>query len=174
MRCIFFILILLASTSCEDEPKSQKDMPIYDGPVLTFENFETNRTENAVLKAKLKAKEQLTFENGDQAYPQGIDITFFELNGDTTATLLGNEATYNKEKDLYRVWGNVRINNRQKKQKLNTEELFWEPEKKEIYTDKFVVIETDGEVIQGEGMRAVDDFSSYKVLKPTGSFYLEE
>jgi len=166
--------LIFFAVACEDSTKSPAEMPMYEGPTVTFENFVTQRTEDGILKAKLKAKKQLTFENGDQSYPDGIFIIFFEENKDTTATLLGNEATYNKEKNLYRVWGNVRINNREKKQKLNTEELFWEPEKKEVYTDKFVVIETEGEIIQGEGMTAADDFSTYRVLKPTGSFLIEE
>jgi LPS export ABC transporter protein LptC len=168
------LIVLWLTSSCVSEEKSPNEMPVYDGPILTFENFETNRTEEAILKAKLKARIQWTYEDGDQHYPEGINIIFFEDNGDTTATLTGNEATYNKEEDLYRVWGNVRIDNREKKQKLNTEELFWEPDKKEIYTDKFVVIETDGEVIQGEGMEAADDFSTYRIMKPTGSFFIEE
>jgi hypothetical protein len=46
---------------------------------------------------------------------------------------------------------------------LNTEELFWEPKKEIIYTDKFVRIETDGEIITGEGMEAPQDFSTWRL-----------
>lgn len=174
IKTSFFVLLFAGLVSCKKEQKDPSQMPEYDGPMLTFENFETVRTEEAKLKAKLKAKVQHTYENGDQQFPEGIYLVFFEPNGDTTATLLGNEATYEKETNLYRVWGDVHINNYEKQQKLTTEELFWDPDEKQVYTDKFVIIETEGEIVQGEGMTAADDFSTYKVLKPTGSFLIED
>ncbi|MEM7548110.1 MAG: LPS export ABC transporter periplasmic protein LptC [Bacteroidota bacterium] len=170
---IIFVFGLLF-LSCKKETKELADLPIYEGPILEFEGLETDRIEKEQLMARLIADKQLSFENGDQGYPEGIYLIFFETPTDTSATLIGDEAYYEKETNLYRVWGNVQVRNFEEKQKVTTEELFWTPDKKEVYTEKFVVIETEGEIIQGEGMTAKDDFSSYRILKPTGTMILEE
>ncbi len=41
-----------------------------------------------------------------------------------------------------------------KSEQLNTEELFWKPEEERIFTEKFVTIRQQGDVIYGEGMDA--------------------
>lgn len=174
MRVFFLITYTIILFSCGSETKEFQDLPLYEGPVLTFENFETDRTENAKLKATLKAMRQNTYENGDQEFPEGIHLIFFEDNSDTSATLIGDQAYYEKETNLYRAWGNVRVRNYKENQNLNTEELFWDPGKKEVYTEKFVVIETAEEIIQGEGMTAKEDFSSYRITKPTGVVTLKD
>jgi hypothetical protein len=57
---------------------------------------------------------------------------------------------------------------------LQTEELFWSPKDKKIYTDKFVIITTPTEIIKGEGLVANEDFSYYEIQKPTGIIALDE
>ena len=53
--------------------------------------------------------------------------------------------------------------------RLDTEELFWNPKKEDIFTDKFVRIEKDGKLHMGEGLEAKQDLSFYRILKPTGT-----
>ena len=62
------------------------------------------------------------------------------------------------------------VKNLQKKETLNTEELHWDRTKQEVFTDKFVRIETPTEILTGQGLRANQDFSRYRILKPTGIF----
>src|SRR5690606_41136095 len=75
---------------------------------------------------------------------------------------------------IYKATGDVEVNSYEKDQKLNTEELFWRRDKGEIYTDKFVRIETAEEILLGEGLTATQDFSSYKILKPRSEEHTSE
>ena len=70
--------------------------------------------------------------------------------------------------EILKISGKVVINNKRDGKKMSTEELFWSPATQKIYTDKFIIIETASEIIQGEGMDATQDFSSYTIRTVTG------
>jgi len=107
-------------------------------------------------------------QNGDQDFPQGIYLEFYDAFGNITSTLQANDAYQFKDENKWRGRGNVIIKNIEKNQQLNTEELFWQPNTKKIYTDKFVTIKTDDETIRGYGMEALQDLSDYKILNTSG------
>ena len=75
-----------------------------------------------------------------------------------------NYVYYSADENLYHAEGNVIVRSNENGDQLRTEELFWDPEAKEFYTDKFVTIHTDDEVHTGEGMRADQDFTYYSIL----------
>ena len=55
-----------------------------------------------------------------------------------------------------------------KSEKLETEELVLNEQKKKVYTNEKVIITTKNEVIQGVGFESSLDFSDYKLSKITG------
>ncbi|UOQ73390.1 LPS export ABC transporter periplasmic protein LptC [Hymenobacter cellulosilyticus] len=106
-----------------------------------------------------------------------MKVTFYSSDGQTVVnTLEGKYAKYDKAKNLYVVRGDVRVANQEKKQKMNTEELFYDRVKAIIYTkpETDVRVETLTEVLTGNGLTANQDFSLYSILNPTGIFTLSE
>ena len=70
--------------------------------------------------------------------------------------------------------GNVFFNNRLLQQTLSTEELYWNPITKKVYSDKKVTILTPRESITAlGGMDASEDFSKYSLRKPKGIFMVD-
>ncbi len=126
------------------------------------------------IKTKLIAKRILEFKNGDQEFPEGLYLEFYDANGNLTSTLKANHAYRFKKDNLWRGRGKVEVKNLEKKQELNTEELFWNPMSKKIYTDKFVTIRLESEVIYGTGLDALQDLSSYTIRKPEGDFEIKD
>ena len=168
---IFVILCLLLSSCFKDE---NTDVVIaYNGPFIELNNIETFYSDSAILRVKLKAPKQIEMQNGDRTFPNGVYIEFFNESGIETSTLKSNYGQYNKQENLYTVRGNVIIENLEEKNKLNTEELKWDPETQKINTTKFVRIETPEEIITGEGLEAAQDFSDYTILQPKGRFSVE-
>jgi lipopolysaccharide assembly outer membrane protein LptD (OstA) len=56
----------------------------------------------------------------------------------------------------------------QKGERLTTDELIWDEEKKIIYSNTFVKIATEDEVMYGKGMIANQNFSDYTIKNITG------
>ncbi|GIV37321.1 MAG: hypothetical protein KatS3mg032_1700 [Cyclobacteriaceae bacterium] len=164
-----FLLLPLACTQPESGPPL-----IYEGPVRAADSVELLYTENLILKVKLLAPKVLEFQNGDREFPEGIYLEFYNESGQLTSTLRANHARYFKKEDQWRARGKVELINLEKSEQLNTEELFWKPAAEEIFTESFVSIKMQNEVLYGEGLRARQDMSDYTILRPQGEFVLAE
>jgi LPS export ABC transporter protein LptC len=168
--CLPWLLLLLLACS---QPHSGPPL-VYEGPMREADSVELLYTENLILKIKLQAPKVLEFQNGDREFPEGIYIEFFNEYGQLTSTLRANQARYFKTEDQWRARGKVELINLEKNEQLNTEELFWKPAKEEIFTESFVSIKMQNEVLYGEGLRAKQDMSDYTILRPQGEFVLTE
>ena len=171
-QLLFISIASLVFWSCEEE--KVKTFKEYLGPAIEAEDITTLYTDSAVLRVKLQAPVQWELQNKDIEFPKGMEVDFYEEDSTHSSKLTANYGYYYSEEKIYKASGNVIINNEEKEETLKTEELFWEPEKQIIHTDKFVRIETPEEILEGEGLEAKEDFSSYKIKKITGTFLIEK
>jgi LPS export ABC transporter protein LptC len=175
VRCLFLGVSLFLVFACDEERKKGiKEMKVYNGPLIESENIVSLYSDSAKVKIKLEGKKQAQYENGNIEYPEGVKVTFFDDYTRPKAVLSARQGYYYKEKQLYRAVGEVWVKDLKENKSLQTEELFWSPKDKKIYTDKFVIITTPTEIIKGEGLVASEDFSYYEIQKPTGIIALDE
>ncbi len=161
-------------TSCGDDESGPKEIIEYEGPIRSVENAVILHSDSAIVTAKVTTPQLLEFDDGNQEMPQGVQLEFFDKEGRTTGKLKANYAIYIKEEDHWKATGDVELKNVTNNEQLNTEELFWNPTKEEVYTDKFVRIESPGQILLGEGLTAAQDFSSYQLKKLTGEITIED
>lgn len=167
LACVFFL------ASCGKQ--ELKEPLVYTGPQREVENIETFYVVTDHVKAKIFADLVYEFENGDREFPKGIYLEFYEDGTDNLeSTLKANHAYFFKDKNQWRGQGKVEVKNVAKNEQLNTEELFWNPTTKKIFTDKFVTIRQQGDVIYGQGLDAKQDLSDYIIAKPEGEFEVSE
>lgn len=173
MRVVIYILIVLVFASCEKQT-TQSLPQIYEGPLRTLEDVVMLHSDSAVIQAKVKAAKIYLLQNEDREVPEGLFIEFLDREGRITATLKANYAYFFHEEDRWRAEGNVIVDNIENQETLRTEELYWEPQKGDVYTEKFVKIESPGEVITGTGLNAKQDFSTWTLDHPEGIFEIED
>jgi len=147
---------------------------IYEGPLSEGEDITMHYSEKDIVKVMLKAKKIFEFQNGDREFPEGIYMEFYDEFGKLNSTLQANSAYFFKEENKWRGRGKVEVINTAKQEQLNTEELFWKPDTKKIFTDKFVTIKLQNEVIYGTGLDAAQDLSTYQIKNPEGEFVVED
>lgn len=167
-------ILSLLPVSCSDNQANVNDMKPYTGPLVEVNDMKTFYSDSAIVRVMVEAKKQLEYENGNSEFPEGIYIEFYKVDGRISSTLKANKGYYNKEKNLYTARENVVVNSFEKNQKLNTEELHWKPDEDKIFTDKFVRIETEDEILMGEGLTSNQDFTDYHILNPTGELEIKE
>jgi LPS export ABC transporter protein LptC len=165
--------IVLSFTSACNQSEMKEPL-VYDGPLRIGENVEMYYTEENQVKVKMIAASVYEFENGDREFPKGLYLEFFNEFGNLESTLRANEAYYFKKENQWRGRGKVEVKNLEKNEQLNTEELFWKPADEKIFTDKFVTIRQESDVIYGQGLEAKQDMSDYVIKKPEGEFAVEE
>lgn len=167
-------LLIIAAFACETEVEVKEVPQIYAGPLSKLYGATIIYSDSALLKAEVQAEEVLDLQNGDREVPQGMFITFYEKDGKVSATLRANYAYYYSEEDRWKATGNVVVNNIKNKETLKSEELYWEPKTENVYTDKFVRIETPGELMTGTGLKAKQDFSEWTLENPEGTIDVED
>ncbi len=166
------ILLTVLLAACNN---SDLQEPLeYTGPLSETENVELYYSDKDQVLVKMNAALLYEHQSGDREFPKGIFIEFFDEFGKLESTLKANEAYFFKGENKWRGRGNVEVRNTQKNEQLNTEELFWKPGEKRIFTDKFVTIKQQGDVIYGEGLDAAEDLSSYTITKLSGRFEVNE
>lgn len=178
MKCFFtacwFLAFSLSVVSCGSKSDDALEIEEYTGPVLELGPATTYYSDSAVVKMKMTAPKQLQFANGDREFPEGLFLEFFNTDGKPTSTLKADYCYYTEKEDLYKATGNVVIQDVETKDRLDTEELYWNEKKQDVFTDKFVRIERDGRLHYGDGLKAKQDFSEWEILNSKGEIILNE
>ncbi len=171
-RFLFFSALFIVM-ACSDR-KGLVDQKLYEGPISSLDSVTTLLSDSANVILRLTAPRQNNFENGDQEWPDGFLLESNTSEGEAESSFVANYVFYDKKEDLYHAKGNVIVKNFENGDELNTEELYWDPAEEKFFTEKFVTIKSDDEVHTGEGLDATQDFSTYTILKPSGTFLVEE
>jgi len=140
-------------------------MEEYAGPRFESADVYIVVSDSSLVKMEMSGARQLEYQNGDLEFPEGIKIVFYDKLGQKTSVLTALRGFKNAKDNLFRVEGDVVVNNLQQKETLSTEELYWNPEEKTIFTDKFVTVETPDKLLFAEGMDADQDFTNYEFRK---------
>jgi LPS export ABC transporter protein LptC len=168
-KVLLFSLLLIACGKTE-----VREPIIYEGPLREMEDMEMFYSQNSSVKVKMKTPLVHEFKNDDKEFPKGLYLEFYDIAGNLESTLTADHAFYFKEENKWRGRGNVVVKNVIKHEQLNTEELFWTPADQKIFTDKFVTIREQGNVIYGEGMKANQDLSDFEIKHVTGVIEVNE
>jgi LPS export ABC transporter protein LptC len=171
-RYLILILSIATFTSCNKT--TLKEPEEYTGPLSEAEDVEMFYSESDHVKIKMTAKLVYEFINGDREFPKGLYLEFYNEAGQLESILKANQAYFFKEENKWRGRGNVEVKNIQKNEQLNTEELFWKPAQQKIYTESFVTIREQEDVLYGNGLDAKQDLSDYTITHPTGIFDVKE
>jgi LPS export ABC transporter protein LptC len=179
----YFLIITLATllvgffSSCDkNEIAKIKQVTAHqDLPAESSTNVEILFSDSAKLTLRLIAQ-KLDRYNGEKPYMEfheGVKLVFYNSLQEPESQIECNYAiNYINEKVMEAKDDVVVIN--KAGEKLNTEHLIWDQEKKIIHTDEFVRITTADETLTGTGLEASEDFSKYKILNLAGELTIEE
>lgn len=166
------MLIFSCVNDESDVEKVTKDEHL---PVESTINSEIFYSEKAELKVKAFAPEMHRYIE-DVSYnemPAGIEVTFYDSVNRESSHLTANYAIDRITANIMEAKNDVVIVNAEGEQ-LNTEHLIWDRNKQLIYSNVFVKITTEDEIIMGEGFESNEAFTKYKILKPKGTITKED
>ncbi|PTN08718.1 LPS export ABC transporter periplasmic protein LptC [Mangrovibacterium marinum] len=144
-------------------------------PGMEAEHFEMLYSDSAVVRFKLIAPKLIRYDQEKEPFmefPEGIEIEKYDSQMKVVSRITANYARYLDKEDKWLAKNNVVAINEQG-DSLKTEELIWEEKKGKIYTDQFVKIIRQDQVINGIGMESDQDLSNWEIKKPTGTLYLD-
>jgi LPS export ABC transporter protein LptC len=134
-------------------------------------------SQEGVMKARLQAPymlrylEQNTKDGVDSPYvefPRTLHVDFYNDSLKIESTLDAHYGRYREKEDKVFLRDSVVVINILKKDTLKTDELWWDQNTQEFYTDKNVRIFEPDKTIFGKGLKAKQDLSSYDIFHITG------
>ena len=90
------------------------------------------------------------------------------------SSLQANYGINHPHQKLLVVKNNVVVINKEKNERLDTEELVWDQRKQLIYTDAHVKITTPDKIIFGKGLEADESFRKRTIKNVSGEVLVEE
>lgn len=175
---VFLMAFCFAISSCE----TNRDEIMAIGkkvvmPSLTGKDVTMLYSDSTVLKIKLQTPQMLKYEKDVKEpvtiMPKGLFVIFYDEKGKESTTLKADYGVRYEISKRMEVKYNVEVVN-VNGEKLNTEHLIWDEQKKKITSDAFVKITTAKEIIMGKGLEANQDFTQYEIKEVTGTIRVDD
>ena len=157
------VLFALCFSACKEEKPVSKE--VYKGPDMEIDNIEMLYSDSAKLAVKMLTAKQLDLPTKDKIYPKEIKLYFFDKLGNVTTTLRGDSGRYVYADNVYKVKGHVKVENTQKMQTLESNEMIWYPALKVVKATEKVKVTSPKDVYYASGMTAKQDFSQFSFSK---------
>ncbi len=160
----FFIL------SCENDMGEVNDLMKKQIGVEEVKDVTSFMSQNGVMKARLKSPYMLRYQSDSPyvEFPRTLHVDFYNDSMKVESVLDALYARYREHESTVFLKDSVVVINKLKGDTLRTDELWWDQNTQEFFTDKRVRIHQPDKTIYGMGLRAKQDFSSYDIFKITG------
>lgn len=172
---ILFITAVGIISSCRNSIEEINAITYKDTfPVESAVNVEMLYSDSGIVKAFFKSPVVNRYI-GDESYiilPKGLTIYFFDENKEVKTSLTARYAIKYENKDFMEAKNDVVVVNRIG-ERLNTEHLMWDQVQRKIYSDVFVKITRQDEVLYGYGFEADETFEKWIMKDPRGSFNID-
>ena len=172
---MFTIMAMLFA--CKNDLKEIAAMDFSDTvPDVSARNIDFTFSDSAMVQVRLTGPVMHAYEGEDpyMVFPEGFMVEFYDSVMNVTTTITGLYGIHYREKKLMEARQNVVVTNYETGERLDTEELIWDMNKKIIYSNKFVKITSEDGVIFGDGLEAEQDFSKRKIINPSGEIEVKE
>jgi len=166
----------LCGISCEKKIGTIEKLDVLTLPALTVKNFETIFTDSGKIQMILSAPLMESFDKTDPAYSEfrsGLKVLFYDGHTEPTASVTAKYAKYTDSKNLWELQDSVVAIN-EAGEELETELLFWDQKKALIYTDRFVKITTEDQIIQGYGLESDPRLSKRRIKNLSATIYVRD
>ena len=147
-------------------------------PLQTIDNMFAVQTRNGVVVMRAEADLMQHFETDTvswDSFPKGFTVYSYTDEGLLESLIAADNARHitgkkRSRKELWEAFGNVVIHNVINQQTMETDTIYWDREKKEIYTDCYVKMYSPDGFMQGYGMRSDDRARNSILLRPFNGY----
>ena len=153
------VMLLLFTASCNGDNKEVVVVAFDPETTYTLRttDYTTQFSDSGITRYRAIAKEFLKFD------------TLFNIE----ASLKADTAYNYEKKGLWKLIGNVRVENLEGK-KFETSLLFWDQKEEKVYSDKYIRIQEDDKIITGIGFESNQNMTQYKIFNSQGVFPVSE
>ena len=156
--------------SCKGNLSEAEKLDLDKIPIQVVDSMFFVQSENGRLKMRVEAPRMEVYEHDTLSYdlfPAGLHVFGYSEEGTLETTIDAQQARHDKrsggEKDQWSAFGNVVIRNILKQETMETDTLYWDSVKHEIWTDCYIHMYSPSGSMQGYGMRS-DEMARNAIL----------
>lgn len=175
---ILAIVVLFMLLSCSNDKKNVGS-PIEEPDSISYLStygVTTLISDSGRISYKIEAEEWHIYEKRNPkywAFEKGAYLEKYDDSLRIEATIKSDTAYFFSDMKLWKLIGNVNIRN-QKNERFFTDLLYWDQEKGDIYSDKYIKIEQEDQVTTGIGFRSNQALTNWEILSTEGIYTIED
>ena len=178
MKSIIVLLGAIMLLACKNDIKEVNALAEREKrPDMTGENLELVYSDSARIKYRVLAPEYIKVNREKEKYeefPKGIHVLSYDPAGKMIGSIKAKYAKKLEDEMLWEARNEVVIINAEGK-KLETELLYWDMKKELIYSDRYVKLSADGQIIEGNNGFPSDQNLNHPVFENiSGSIEVEK
>ena len=178
MKSIIVLLGAIMLLACKNDIKEVNALAEREKrPDMTGENLELVYYDSARIKYRVLAPEYIKVNREKEKYeefPKGIHVLSYDPAGKMIGSIKAKYAKKLEDEMLWEARNEVVIINAEGK-KLETELLYWDMKKELIYSDRYVKLSADGQIIEGNNGFHSDQNLNHPVFENiSGSIEVEK
>ncbi len=153
-----------------------KNFDILSLPSVTVKNDTTVYDDSGKVQLLMIAPLVESYDKVAEPYSEfksGIRVEFYDGHEKPVGDVTARYAKYIPKKKLWELRDSVVVIN-EANNKLETEQLFWDEGKDLIYTDRFVRITNEDQVVTGFGFESDTRLTKQKIINYTATIYLKD
>jgi len=180
IRSLFLISVLIIVSvsiiSCENKIDSVPISSLINLPTVTGRDVETVFKDSGQLQLVMTTPLMEEYENSGSPYYEfmgGITVVFHDGHKEPIASVTSKYAKFTKSDNTWELKDSVVVVN-ESNDKLETEVLYWNQDKDHIYTDRFVKITNEDQVMQGFGFESDSHLRKRRIKKVSAIIYFND
>jgi LPS export ABC transporter protein LptC len=162
--------------SCNRKIEKIKKSDIESLPSQIVKDFVTTYTDSAKKQLVMSSPLLEHYSSHNPEYSEfrfGINVVFYDGHPDPVGSLSSKYARYEDNRKLWELKDSVIAIN-EKKERLETELLYWDQDKNIVYTDRFVKITSEDQIIMGTGLESDPRFTKWRIRNVSAQFYVND
>ena len=168
--------------SCKGKLSEAEKLDLSSTPLQVVDSMFFVQSQNGVLKMRVEAPRMECYELDTLSYdlfPKGIRVYAYAEDGSLETTIVAREARHDKvprkiNEERWSAYGDVVVTNIAKKETMKTDTLYWDSDKREIWTDCYIKLSAPSGYMQGVGMRSDEMARNAILLNPFDNEFLLE
>ncbi|MGB8491256.1 MAG: LPS export ABC transporter periplasmic protein LptC [Bacteroidales bacterium] len=176
IKIALFLILTALMISCEKKNMMVQKIDILTLPSSEGKGIKTVYTDSGKIQLELYAPVMESYTRTSDPYsefPEGIKVLFYQGHKEPVGSVTARYAKFINNKNLWELKDSVVAIN-EAGEKLETELLYWDQKKDLIYTDRFVKITTEDQIVQGYGLESDTRLSKRKIKNLSATIYIKE
>lgn len=178
VRSITILCGIVMLLSCKNDIKEVNKIASEDKrPEMVGENLVMIYSDSARIKYRVITPEYIKVNSEKDKYeefPKGIHVISYDVNGNMMGSIKAKYAKKMEEEMIWEARNEVVVVNAEGS-KLETELLFWDMKKEQIYSDRYSRLSANGQIIEGNnGFKSDQNLKEPVFFNVTGQVEVEK